>query len=88
MTKLDCPICHKRYSLPEDMKNHSEEVHHLNRGYLDWIFLLEDRISQLEANSMLVTRFYFFLFYGVVWTTELSLVDNHALFAGVRDHRT
>jgi len=49
MTELDCPTCHHRYSLPEEMKNHSEEVHQLNKAYLDWILLLEDRISQLEA---------------------------------------
>ena len=52
MTELDCPTCHQRYAIPEEMKNHVEQVHQLNKAYMDWIFLLEDRISQLEATSM------------------------------------
>jgi hypothetical protein len=52
MTELDCPTCHQRYMIPEEMKNHVEQVHQLNKAYMDWIFLLEDRISQLEATSM------------------------------------
>jgi hypothetical protein len=52
MTELDCPTIHQRYKIPEEMKNHLEEVHNINRAYMDWIFLLEDRISELEATSM------------------------------------
>jgi hypothetical protein len=52
MTELDCPTCHQRYKIPEEMKNHLEEVHKINRAYMDWIFLLENRISELEATSM------------------------------------
>ena len=33
------------------MKNHLEEVHQLNGAYMGWIFLHEDRISELEATS-------------------------------------
>ena len=52
MTQLDCPTCHQRYTIPEEMKNHVVEVHQLNKAYMDWIFFLEDGISQLEATSM------------------------------------
>ena len=52
MTELDCPTCHQRYKIPEEMKNHLEEVHKINRAYMDWIFLLEDRISELQATRM------------------------------------
>jgi len=52
MTELDCPTCHQSYKIPEEMKNHLGEFHQLNRAYMDWIFLLEDRISELEVTSM------------------------------------
>jgi hypothetical protein len=39
------------YTIPEEMKNHVEQVHKVNGAYMDWIFLLEDRISQLEVKG-------------------------------------
>ena len=35
MTELDCPTCHQRYTIPEEMKNHVEQVHQLNKAYMD-----------------------------------------------------
>ena len=52
MTELDCPTSHQRYKIPEEMKNHVEQVNQLQKAYMDWIFLLDRRISQLQATSM------------------------------------
>ena len=58
MTQLDCPTCHQMYTIPEEMKNHVEQVHTLNReltrtGY----FFLKIEYRNWKQPAWLVPKF-------------------------------
>ena len=60
MTQLDCPTCHQRYTIPEEMKNHVEQVHQLKKLTRTGYFFLKIEYLNWKQPAWLVTKFFHF----------------------------